>query len=64
MPVLEQYVLVHLGRALKKGTKAKEFEQNSGNSAKKQMKTSLNFWKGFIRPTDVILMQIVRPLKI
>ena len=28
------------------------------------MKTLLNFWKRFIRPTDSILMQILRPLKI
>ena len=62
-PLVEHDLLVHLGRALKRETKAKGFEQYSGNSAK-QMKTSLNFWKGFIIPTDIILMQTLRPLKI
>ena len=41
-PLLEHCLLVHLGRALKTGTKAKGFEQNSRNSAK-QMKNSRNF---------------------
>ena len=62
-PLGEHYSLVCLGGALKRETKAKEFEQYSRDTAK-QTKTSLNFWKGFIRPTDVILMQIPRPLKI
>ena len=62
-PLVEHDLLVHLGRALKRETKAKGFEQYSGNSAK-QMKTSLNFWKGFIIPTDIIVMQTLRPLKI
>jgi len=36
MRSLVLYLLVHLDRALKRGTKAKEFEQNSRNSQKKK----------------------------
>ena len=53
---------MHLGRALKRGMKAKEFGQNSRDS--KKDKTSLKFWKKLIRPKDIRLIQIPRPLKI
>ena len=49
-------------QGLAKENQRKESEQNSRNSAK-QMKTFLNFWKGLIRATDVILTQVPRPLK-
>ena len=60
------FLLEHLLGALKSRTKAKEFEQNSSNSAKKKkkMKSPMNFWKSFIRPFDMILMQSLRALKI
>ena len=47
--LLEYYLLKHLGRALKRETKAKELEKYSrtARNLAKQMKTSLNFWKGF-----------------
>lgn len=61
-PLLDPYVSVPLSRALERGTKAKEFEQYSRTLAK-QMKSSLNFFKEFIGPTDIILQQIPRPWK-
>jgi len=62
-PLLEHCLLGHLGRTLKRETEARKSEQYSRNPAK-QMKTFLNFWKGFIRPTHIVPVQILRFLTI